>query len=297
MSEQNVGVLGATSSIGECLLSLLTTEGRKVSAFSRNIINDSNDHVEWKQLQNDLSTVHKRVPDNISYWISVMPIWSLSDYFDMLQAYDIRRIVVLSSTSRFTKDKSSDSSEQVIAHKLASAEDAVKDWATKHDVDWIILRPTLIYGLGRDKNITEIVRFIWRFKFFPLLGKAKGLRQPVHCQEVAEVCVSALKSTHVANRAYNISGGETLTYREMVDRIFRMLGLRPRFVSIPLFLFKLAIACVGFLPRYRHWSFSMAERMNMDLIFDNADAIRDLQYHPKKFELKAKDVSGNKYLA
>lgn len=293
MDEQYAGVLGATSLIGECLLPLLTAEGWQISAFSRNVINDSKDHIEWKQLRTGLSSVRDEVIDNIPYWISAIPIWCLPDYFDMLQEYGARRIVVLSSTSRFTKDKSSDPSEQVIAHKLASAEDAVKDWATKHDVDWIILRPTLIYGLGRDKNITEIVRFIRRFKFFPLFGKANGLRQPVHCQEVAHVCVSALRSTHVANRSYNICGGETLTYRELVSRIFTMLSLRPRFVSIPLFLFKLAIACVGFLPRYRHWSFAMAERINMDLIFDHADAIRDLGYHPKKFKLEARDVSGD----
>lgn len=290
MAEQHLGLLGGTSLIGECLLPLLTAEDLKVIAFSRKVINDPNDHVDWKQLRNDLSSALDEVTDNIPYWISVMPIWSLPDYFDILQAYGVRRIVVLSSTSRFTKDKSSDLSEQAIARKLACAEDSVKEWAAKHDVDWIILRPTLIYGLGRDKNITEIVRFIRRFKFFPLLGKANGLRQPVHCREVAEVCVSALKSNHVVNRAYNISGGETLTYRELVVRIFRVLALRPRFLSIPLFLFKLAVTGLRFLPRYRHWSFAMAERMNSDLIFDHADAIRDLKYSPNKFVLNNKDV-------
>nr|WP_305909917.1 NAD(P)-dependent oxidoreductase [Methylomarinum sp. Ch1-1]MDP4522856.1 NAD(P)-dependent oxidoreductase [Methylomarinum sp. Ch1-1] len=229
MVEQHVGLLGATSLIGECLLPLLTAENWQVNAFSRNVISDSNNHVVWKQLRNDLSSVRDEVTDNIPYWISVMPIWCLPDYFDMLQAYGVRRIVVLSSTSRFTKDKSSDLREQAIAHKLAFAENSVKEWGAKHDVDWIILRPTLIYGLGRDKNITEIARFIRRFKFFPLFGKANGLRQPVHCQEVAEVCVSALKSAHLANRAYNIAGGETLSYRELVVRIFRTLALRPRF--------------------------------------------------------------------
>ena len=97
-------------------------------------------------------------------------------------------------------------------------------------VDWVILRPTLIYGLGQDKNISEIVRLIRRFGFFPLVGQAKGLRQPVHAEDVATACLSALEKTDVVNRAYNLSGGETLSYREMINRVFTALGRRPRLI-------------------------------------------------------------------
>ena len=96
----------------------------------------------------------------------------------MLERYGACRVVALSSTSRFTKDDSSDPEEQAIALRLADAEARVQAWAASHGVEWVILRPTLIYGLGRDKNIAEIARFIRRFGFFPLFGKAKGLRQP-----------------------------------------------------------------------------------------------------------------------
>ncbi len=73
-------------------------------------------------------------------------------------------------------------------------------WAASHGVEWIILRPTLIYGLGRDKNIAEIARFVRRFGFSPLFGKAKGLRQPLHAQDVAGACIAALDAPDAANR-------------------------------------------------------------------------------------------------
>lgn len=88
---------------------------------------------------------------------------------------------------------------------------------------WVILRPTLIYGRGRDRNITVIARFIRRFGFFPVLGRATGLRQPVHAEDVALACHRALEAPAATNRAYNISGGETVTYREMVRRVFLAL--------------------------------------------------------------------------
>jgi nucleoside-diphosphate-sugar epimerase len=145
-------------------------------------------------------------------WICVAPIWVLPDYFDILNSQGAKRVVVLSSTSRYTKDHSSDLEEQAMARKLADAEIQVQEWADNHGVEWLILRPTLIYDLERDKNIAEIARFIRRFGFFPLFGKANGLRQPIHAEDEAALCLAALQSPSATNRAYNISGSETLTY-------------------------------------------------------------------------------------
>jgi nucleoside-diphosphate-sugar epimerase len=166
----------------------------------------------------------------------------------------------------------------------------VQAWAENHDVQWVILRPTLIYGLGRDKNITEIARFIRRFGFFPLFGKADGQRQPIHAQDVAKACLAALRAPGAANRAYNLSGGETLPYRDMVVRVFAALGRPPRLLPLPLSAFRLAVALLRWLPRYRHWTAAMAERMNRDLVFDHAKATRDLAFKPRGFVLSVQDV-------
>ncbi|MFZ4539744.1 NAD-dependent epimerase/dehydratase family protein [Propionivibrio sp.] len=154
----------------------------------------------------------------------------------------------------------------------------------------MILRPTLIYGLGRDKNISEIARFIRRFGFFPVLGQAQGLRQPIHAEDVAAVCVSALQAPCAANRAYNISGGETLAYRDMVARVFAALGRTPRLATVPLWAFRLAVTVLRCLPRYRQWSAAMAERMNRDLVFEHTEAARDLGFKPRCFALNAEDL-------
>src|SRR3546814_18582512 len=82
----------------------------------------------------------------------------------------------------------------------------------------------MIYGQGREKNSSVMARFIRRFAFFPLFGSAQGLRQPIHAEDVAAACVVALQAPGAANRAYNLSGGETLAYRALVARVFAALG-------------------------------------------------------------------------
>jgi nucleoside-diphosphate-sugar epimerase len=157
-------------------------------------------------------------------------------------------------------------------------------------VEWVILRPTLIYGRGRDKNVCEIARFIRRFGFFPLFGPAQGLRQPVHAEDLAAACLAAADAPAAANRAYNLSGGETLRYRDMVGRIFVALNRRPRLLPVPLGAFRTMLAAMRLLPRYRHWSAAMAERMNRDLVFDHAEAVRDLRFAPRPFHPSAADI-------
>ena len=147
--------------------------------------------------------------------------------------------------------------------------------------------PTLIYGGGRDGNISEIARLIRRFGFFPLVGQGLGLRQPVHGADVAAACVAALNTAKASNREYNLSGAEVLPYGEMVGRVFAAVGRRPRFLVVPLGVFKLALVGLRLLPRYRHWSAAMAQRMNQDLVFDHADAARDLGFRPRPFTLNS----------
>ena len=192
MAESNVGVLGATSLVGACLLPLLACSGWHVTAYTRQPVGHAGDGVVWKQLSlNHAKTVEEVTP----YWLCVAPIWVLPDYFALIETSGARRVVVLSSSSRFTKVGSGDMAEQATAAKLIDGETRLQAWAESRGIEWTILCPTLIYGIGRDKNISEIARFIRRFGFFPVLGEAKGLRQPIHAEDVAGACLAALQGS------------------------------------------------------------------------------------------------------
>ena len=294
MNEHRVGLLGATSLVGECLIKRLTGHDWHVTAFSRRSTTNLTPHpqIAWQQFDAISAVKDCNEKHEIHAWLCVAPIWILPEHFDLLSAYNARRIIVLSSTSRFTKATSPDPSERKIAQQLIEGETRLQAWAAARGVEWIILRPTLIYGYGRDKNIAEIAQFIRRFGFFPLLGPACGLRQPVHVEDVAAACHAALNSINLPCRAYNLSGGETLTYRAMVARVFRAMNRPVRTFTVPLCFFRIATWGLGWLPKYRNWTTAMAERMNQDLKFDSSDAKRDLDFSPRPFKPALEDLSG-----
>lgn len=296
LQPNQVGVIGATSLVGTCLLPLLSQASWQVTAFTRQAVGGHGDAVKWQQLPiaelpssssiAPLPTREKHLP----LWICVAPIWALPEHFGLLETHNARRVVVLSSTSLFTKENSPGQAEQALAHRLTAAEAQVQAWAKNHGIEWLILRPTLIYGLGLDKNIAEITRFIRRFGFFPIFGKANGLRQPIHATDVAKACVAALMKIEITNRSYNISGGEIITYREMVSRIFSTMDRKCRLLPVPLWVFRLTVLLLRPLPRYRQWTSTMAERMNHDLVFDHSDATRDFNFSPRGFLLSNEDI-------
>lgn len=293
MSERVVGVIGATSFVGHALLPALTQKGDRVIAFSRRDIRQSEANITWYKYsrKQDVIVDHQQVAAHgvIAEWICVAPIHVLPHYFELMQACGVKRVVALSSTSRFTKSQSLDVKERRMASRLTDVEWQLQKWAEKNGIEWVVLRPTLIYGLGLDKNVSEIIRLIRRVGFFPVLGSAQGLRQPVRVEDVAQACIAALEIPAAANRAYNISGAETLTYREMVGRIFEALQRKPYLVTVPLGLINVVVKVLRVLPRYRDWNVAMAERMNQDMVFEHADAARDLGFNPQPFNLTSQD--------
>lgn len=293
----SVGVIGATSIIGRYLLPLLVEEGWDVVAFSRRTEHikepAENQQVIWQLLTkskpSDGSNIQKSEKP-ITFWISLAPITVLSEHFAILLARGARHVVAISSTSRFTKSESSDEQEKKIAKNLTEGEEYLITWAEKEKATFTILRPTLVYDPGYDKNISAIVSFIRRFSFFPVLGTACGLRQPIHARDVASCCVAALTSKAAINKCYNISGKEIISYREMINRIFAALHKKPHIITFPLWLFRLALLFLRVLPPFRKWSVAMAQRMNQDLVFSHINASRDLGFEPRPFILTDIDL-------
>lgn len=288
--QMTVGVLGATSPVGTQVLNDLIERGMGVAAFSRKHPDSIDGPLRWVNLPNaDVARLQREV-GTIELWITASPIWVISEHFALMSQLGARRIVCVSSTSRFTKTSSSSPGEEQVVRQLVDGEKILIGWAGKQGVGWTVLRPTLIYGRSNDRNLSEIVKIIRKLRFFPLFGKSEGLRQPIYVDDVAGACVQAGLSTAAVNKAYNISGAERLSYREMVARVFFAMGLKPRFLPINLSLFSFALLFLRRIPRYKKWNADMVLRMNRDMVFDHDDAARDFGFAPRQFALTEQDV-------
>jgi nucleoside-diphosphate-sugar epimerase len=166
---------------------------------------------------------------------------------------------------------------------LAAAEEKIFQWAEDSKVEVVLLRPTLVYDGLEDSNIAAISHFIRRWGWFPVCGPAVGLRQPLHASDLAQACAAAL-SSQVPTSAFNLSGGETLSYRAMVERVFAWENRRPHIVEVPTWLMRGIMPVLGCLPGFQGLSVQAFERMNKDLVFDHSEAAKAINFNPRGFE-------------
>jgi hypothetical protein len=200
--------------------------------------------------------------------LSLSPIWLLPEALPALEQAGVRRLIAFSSTSLFTKAASPEAEERAVAQRLAEGEAQTAAFCEAHGIAWTVFRPTMIYAEGRDRNVSRLAGLIRRFRVLPLAGSGEGRRQPVHADDLAEACLRALDRPETFGRAYDLPGGETLTYRAMAVRIFHGLGLRPRVVSLPPRLWQAGLKLAA--PLLPGATAAMGERMGEDLVFDGS---------------------------
>ena len=284
-----VVVTGATSLIGYFLLPKLLAADYSVVAISRNPEKEKPLPAgsEWRSADISVATLSEEPTYTL---IHLAPLWLLPELLQRSSACLPERIIAFGSTSRISKAASSNEYERNIAEKLALAEDKIARLAEEHAIPWTIFRPTLIYGAGLDKNISTIARFVQRFGFFPLIGGATGKRMPVHAEDLAAACLSSMRREAGYNKMYNLSGGEMLSYREMVERIFDTLGKKPRYLHVPRWVLRWLLYTLSFVPKYSDLTPEMAGRMNDDLVFKASNAKSDFGFCPRNFSPTKVDI-------
>lgn len=272
-------VFGGSGQIGVPVIERLLADGWRVTAVSRA---PQTDRAELKWLRGDLRRA-EGLPQRVDAIFSLGPLDHFSHWYSNT-ALIAARVIAFGSTSLETKQESEDLSERVVAARLGDAEARIFQAARQRQAEATVLRPTLVYGAGRDRTLTRIASLARRTGCLVLPGNAEGLRQPVHVQDLADAAVAAVAAGNAHGRSYALPGGETLAYAEMVRRILAALQPPARLIRVPTPLFKAALAGAHALGKMQSLGDAAVARMRQDLVFDAEPARRDFGYSPRPFQ-------------
>jgi nucleoside-diphosphate-sugar epimerase len=276
---------GASSQIGVFLIPRLVRAGFRVLAVSRKGKPEGYpgfDQVVWLN-EGDAIEAAKAC----RYLVSAGPM-DLAKKF-LVSCEHLYKAVVFSSSSVETKQHSGNAAERSQMLDMLSLESDLHTIAESRGSKLVIFRPTLIYGCGLDTNISRLANWINRFGFMPVNGKAAGLRQPVHADDLATVALTALLCNHDLPGVLNLSGGDTLSYSDMVSKIFVTLGKPVRLLRLPQWLFVLLADLVSTFKAAGGINSEMVKRQHLDLVFDDRQARELLDYQPRIFAPVARD--------
>ena len=271
-------MFGASGQIGLPLLDRLGDAGWRVHAVSRQARSDTPGR-HW--LQGDFAHVPV-LPRDVDAIFSCGPLDLFARWYATANVVS-PRVVAFGSTSATSKHASDDEHERDVARRLLGAEAAVFEASEQRGAGATMLRPTLVYGAGRDATLTRIAGMARRWGRFVLPRRADGLRQPVHVQDLADAAFAANASPVAQGRSYDLPGGETLAYRDMVRRVLACLDPPLPLLELPMPLFRAAVAAAQARGVARELTPAAVARMREDLAFDAAPARRDFGYAPRAF--------------
>jgi len=271
-------IFGLSGQVGDALLPLLRESGHQVTAVSRQQKSDEKNIAWWRAGFSDFVSPMK----NYDAIISLGPLDAFAAWLARA-GITSNKIVALSSTSIVTKKNSPDCNERKLAGSLFESEKILVCHAGKTASSLIILRPTLIYGAGRDQSLSRWINMARRFKFLLLPKKASGLRQPVHVADVAAAVFKSLSVVHFEMLTLDLPGGETLPFDQMLLRSLQVHSPATKVMRIPNFLFRFVVQFASMIGLIHGLGSGFFARLHEDWLFDATQAGIELDYRPRPF--------------
>ena len=159
-------------------------------------------------------------------------------------------------------------------------------------LDWTIVRPNLIYGLGDAGAFGKVAQGVARWPVFPITGPARGRFWPIHVDDVCQAIAAALQKPQTIGQTYVLVGPDGVTLPDMVRLMGDHLGRRPRLLHLPLWfsLFAARMSMI-LLPSRPPLSVSMVLGCNQtDVDHDMGPMIETLGVTPRPLAEGMADV-------
>lgn len=270
---------GATGFTGEYVLDLLLTEGYDVTCFVRESSNI--DKIKKKGVRlafgdlSDYGSFLSALKDiDILVNIASLGLGCTSNIVSACIEAKIKRTIFFSTTGIFTKLNPKSKEIRI------EAEELIKN----SGLNYTILRPTMIYGTGRDRNMCRLVSYLFKYPVIPVIGGGESLQQPVYVNDLAKAVLLTLCNPISIKKAYNVAGGKELTYNQVIDITAKILNKKVMKVHIPLFLCLFLLGIYEKISKNPKLKREQALRLNENKDFSIQNIENDLGYTALSFE-------------
>ena len=139
----------------------------------------------------------------------------------------VRRLIVVHTTGIYSRYKKA-------GEEYRRIDGDVERICRENGMALTILRPTMIYGNLSDNNIRVFIRMADRLPLMPIVNGGIYELQPVHYDDLADAYyLTLMNEASTVGRNFVLSGGEVLSFRDMMTEIGRLLGKDMRFIDCP----------------------------------------------------------------
>jgi len=124
------------------------------------------------------------------------------------------------------------------------AERALSRLAEECAMEWVVIRPPLIYGPGVGANFASLMRVVQRQLPLPF-ARVRNRRSLVARDNLVDLLRVCLEHERAANQVFLVSDDHDLSSAELCRRLAVALGVRPRLLPVPVALLQGLAALFG----------------------------------------------------
>lgn len=122
--------------------------------------------------------------------------------------------------------------EDAYAVSKLEAEQALRAVCSESGMEFVMIRPPLVYGPGVQGNFRSMVRWVKRGIPLPL-GAISNRRSLVALDNLVSFITVCLEHPVAANQVFLVSDGEAVSTTEMLRKIALTHAVAPRLVAVP----------------------------------------------------------------
>lgn len=231
----NILLTGASGFIGRNLVQVLTAAGHRIVPASRREGVDfmtMQTAEQWLPWLVDIDVVVNAVGiigETHSQSFAALHAAAPMALFDACREAGVGRVIQISALGA---DRAAFS-----AYHLSKR--AADDHLRQLDLDWFVLRPSLLYGRGGSS--ARMFMQLARCPLLPVIGDGRQRLQPVHIADVVATVMACL-GTRKTRQTLDIVGDETFEYAEWLQCLRRAQGLdRAAVIRLPVRLVMLLV--------------------------------------------------------
>ncbi|HBC32309.1 MAG TPA: nucleoside-diphosphate sugar epimerase [Clostridiales bacterium] len=269
-------ITGVTGLTGRFMVNALREAG--YSGNIRCLIREHSD-ISWvtdnnvEFVKGDVTDVQSliRVFEGIEGVIHLVNIRSAPEIIEACKVTGINRVVIVTTTGIFSK-------YQQYSEEYKKLETMILGCG----LDYTIIRPTMIYGNHRDKNIHKLVKIVNKYPIVPVIGNGYGLMQPIFAKDLAGVISAAYTNPVSIKKAYNVAGKNPISLKDIMCIIAKNLNKKRLFFNLPYSL-ALVGGYIGEIIPNGLINIERIQRLQEDKVFSYDEAAKDLGFSPVSF--------------
>jgi UDP-N-acetyl-alpha-D-quinovosamine dehydrogenase len=314
----NILVTGASGFIGKPLVNLLIEKGNYVRAVCRSVLRvdavENKENYEWQRYDLlDENIDYGSLLENIDVVIHLAAQVHVMDGLtkEIQDGYrkintrgteilareaakrGVKRFIFLStikvngegSDNRMMSAGDTPNPQDPYAVSKYDAEQALRNVGKEIGMEYVILRPPLVYGPGVRANFLRLLKLISRRYPLPF-GAIDNLRSLIYVENLADIISVCTDKQAAANKIYMVKDIDIST-PNLIEAIATAFGHRARLIPVPSILLKL----VGVITGKK----SAIERLTGSLVVDDSPVRNELGWTPPYDSDKALETTVNWY--